>query len=127
MYILGEIYGKGVQDLAYVDDNAKYFRAFDIYVGEPSSGRYLPPDEVERVCRVLDIDMVPVLYCGPYSKEVVEEYTNGKETVSGKELHMREGVVIRPHDERRHDEIGRVILKSVSEAYLLRKGGTEFN
>ena len=127
VYILGEIYGKGVQDLAYVDDNAKYFRAFDIYVGEPSNGRYLPPDEVERVCRVLDIDMVPVLYCGPYSKEVVEEYTNGKETVSGKELHLREGVVIRPHDERRHDEIGRVILKSVSEAYLLRKGGTEFN
>jgi RNA ligase (TIGR02306 family) len=127
VYILGEIYGKGVQDLAYVDDNAKYFRAFDIYVGEPSNGQYLPPDEVERICRVLDIDMVPVLYCGPYSKEVVEKYTNGKETVSGKELHMREGVVIRPHDERRHDEIGRVILKSVSEAYLLRKGGTEFN
>ena len=39
----------------------------------------------------------------------------------------REGVVIRPHDERRHDIIGRVILKSVSDAYLLRKNGTEHN
>jgi RNA ligase (TIGR02306 family) len=126
-YILGEVYGKGVQDLAYVDDNQKHFRVFDIYVGEPTNGRYLSPNEVEEICRALDIDMVPVLYYGPYIKAVIENLTNGKETVSGKELHMREGVVIRPFNERRHDEIGRVILKSVSDAYLLRKGGTEFN
>ncbi len=128
VYILGEVYGKGVQDLSYVDDNTKHFRAFDIYVGEPTSGRYLPPNEVEKICRVLDIDTVPVLYSGLYSKDIVEELTNGKETVSGKELHMREGVVIRPYNERRDDIIGRVILKSVSDAYLLRKGKTtEFN
>jgi len=126
-YILGEVYGRGVQDLAYVDDNQKHFRVFDIYVGQPQQGRYLPPDEVKYLCDALDIESVPALYCGPYSKEVVETLTNGAETVSGKELHMREGVVIRPANERRHVEIGRVILKSVSDAYLLRKGGTEFN
>jgi len=126
-YILGEVYGKGVQDLAYVDDNEKAFRVFDIYVGEPTGGHYLAPDEVKNICKELDIDTVPVLYSGPYSKEVVDELTNGKETVSGKELHMREGIVIRPFNERRDDDIGRVILKSVSDAYLLRKGGTEHN
>jgi len=127
-YILGEIYGKGVQDLAYVDGNEKHFRVFDIYVGEPTGGHYLDADEVKDICQKLDIDTVPVLYSGPYSKETVEEFTNGKETVSGKELHMREGVVIRPTKDRRNNIIGRVILKSVSDAYLLRKGKTtEFN
>ena len=87
----------------------------------------MAPDEVKNICKELDIDTVPVLYSGPYSKEVVDELTNGKETVSGKELHMREGIVIRPFNERRDDDIGRVILKSVSDAYLLRKGGTEHN
>jgi len=127
IYVLGEVYGQGVQDLTYVDDNKKYFRIFDIYVGEPTKGRYLPPDEVIKIARVLDIDTVPLLYSGPYSKEIIEDLTNGKETVTGKEIHMREGVVIRPLNERRDAEIGRVILKSVSDAYLLRKGGTEHN
>jgi len=127
IYVLGEVFGQGVQDLTYVDDNEKYFRIFDIYVGEPTKGRYLPPDEVIKIARVLDILTVPVLFSGPYSKETVDDLTNGKETVSGKEIHMREGIVIRPVNERRNDEIGRVILKSVSDAYLLRKGGTEHN
>ena len=126
-YILGEIYGKGVQDLAYADDNDKHFRVFDIYVGKPSEGHYLSPHEVKDACAALDIESVPVLYFGTYDKETVEELTNGKETVSGNELHMREGVVIRPFKERRNDDIGRVILKSVSDAYLLRKNGTEHN
>ena len=126
-YILGEVYGKGVQDLSYVDDNDKHFRVFDIYVGKPSQGHYLSADEVKNICKELDIDTVPVLYSGAYSKEMVHDLTNGKETVSGKELHMREGVVIRLANERRNDDIGRVILKSVSDTYLLRKGGTEHN
>ena len=128
IYVLGEVFGHSVQDLQYTDDNGKYFRIFDIYVGEPSQGRYLSPAEVIKIAKVLDIDTVPVLYCGHYSKEIVEDLTNGKETVSGKEIHLREGIVIRPAKERRDDVIGRVILKSVSAAYLLRKGKTtEFN
>jgi len=127
-YIVGEVYGKGVQDLAYADTNEKAFRVFDIFVGEPTGGHYLATDEVKKICQTLDIEVVPELYSGPYTKETVEELTNGKETVSGKELHMREGIVIRPSEERRDDLIGRVILKSVSDAYLLRKGKTtEFN
>ena len=64
---------------------------------------------------------------GAYSKTEVLSYNSGKETVSGQAMHIREGIVVRPIQERQHPELGRCILKSVSEEYLLRKGGTEFN
>ena len=70
--------------------------------------------------------LVPQIYVGPYSKEVVEQYTDGTNIEGG--FNVREGVVIKPVIERRDDELGRVILKSVSEKYLLRKGNvTEYN
>lgn len=124
-YILGEIYGKGVQDLVY--DEELSFRMFDVYVGEPGSGEYLNPHDAAHLADSINIDCVPLLYHGSYSKNAVEFYTNGNEMVSGKEKHIREGIVIKPIRERKHPELGRVILKSVSEAYILRKGGTEYN
>jgi len=57
----------------------------------------------------------------------MEEYTDGKESVSGKGVHIREGVVIRPSIERYEYKLGRVQLKSISEKYLLRKNATEYN
>jgi len=126
-YILGEIFGQGIQDLTYGTEK-KLFRVFDIYVGEPGKGRYLDASDVENIVeRMHNIEYVPVLYSGPFSKAAMEEYTNGRETVSGKEACIREGIVIRLETERRDDELGRIILKSVSEAYLLRKNATEFN
>nr|WP_265582719.1 hypothetical protein [Streptomyces ferrugineus] len=54
------------------------------------------------------------------------EVASGRETVSGRELHLREGVVIRPAVERYSAVVGgRAIAKAVSPAYLTRKGGTE--
>jgi hypothetical protein len=41
--------------------------------------------------------------------------------------HIREGVVVTPVVEREDMRLGRVALKSVSEKYLLRKGGTEYS
>jgi RNA ligase (TIGR02306 family) len=125
VYILGEIYGEGVQDLQY-GVNGKSFRAFDIYFGEPGSGEYLNYDDFKGKCDLLGIDTVPVLYRGPYSREIIEQNTNGKETVSGTEACIREGGVIKPVIERKVDGLGRVNIKSISEAYLLRKNGTEF-
>ena len=127
IYILGEIFGQGVQDLAYGLTRPQ-FRIFDIYVGYPEQGSYLSPHEMAFIATKVGIETVPVLYVGSYSKGVVEHYTDGKETTSGEESHIREGVVIKPSEERRDDEIGRVFLKSVSEIYLLRKGNaTEYN
>lgn len=126
IYMLGEIFGNGIQDLTYGSKN-KQFRVFDIYVGQPGQGRYLDPEVVHYLCNKHNIQVMPVLYSGPFSKEKIMEVTSGKETISGSEVHIREGVVIRPKYERRDLEIGRVILKSISPDYLLRKGNaTEF-
>jgi len=131
-YILGEIFGAGIQDLTYGKMPAE-FRVFDIYVGEPGKGTYMNTVQVHNMVGNMRketttpvVSCVPELYKGPFSKEVLDEYTDGKETASGNEAHMREGIVIRPLTERRHDEIGRVMLKSVSEKYLLRKNATEY-
>ncbi len=126
VYLLGEIFGQGVQDLHY--GNVKpIFRLFDIYVGTPGEGYYIDAGQVTEYAEFMEIDVVPTLYTGPFSKEIVDNYTDGKETVSGEESNMREGIVIRPLKEFRDPEIGRVILKSVSEKYLLRNNGTEYN
>jgi len=125
-YILGEIYGAGVQDLTY-GESKPAFRAFDVYIGEPGSGEYLDFAWFKLFCDTLHIPMVPLLYKGPFSYDVMMEHTDGKEVVSGKEACIREGIVINPEQERRDPFLGRVILKSVSDKYLTRKNGTEFN
>ena len=124
LYVLGEIYGNGVQDLHYGTSNPD-FAVFDMYVGKPGQGHWV---DARSLPGTLDgkLPMVPRLYEGPYSPEALEEHTSGKTALGGD--HIREGVVIRPAEERREDDdLGRVILKSVSEAYSLRKGGSEYN
>lgn len=125
-YILGEIFGKGIQDLTY-GTNEPTFRAFDVYVGQPGTGRYLGYTDFVQFCQYVGVDRVPVVYTGSFSKEIMEEMTSGKEVISGKEANIREGIVIKPIVERYDVELGRVVLKSISEQYLLRKDGTEFN
>ncbi len=128
-FVLGETFG--VQDLKYGADPSRDdtlgFRVFDVYVGTPGSGAYLADAELDAFCAQYGFDRVPVLYRGPYSRDVVREYTSGAESVSGAAMHLREGIVIRPVEERRDLELGRVQLKSVSDDYLLRNGGTEYN
>jgi RNA ligase (TIGR02306 family) len=125
-YILGEIFGRGVQDLHYGQEKPA-FRIFDVYVGNPGQGHYLGYDDLIDFANDDEIatPLVPVLYVGDYSKEIVDHYTDGKDSIGG--FNIREGVVVKPCEERSHDELGRVVLKSVSEDYLLRKGGTEYN
>lgn len=130
IFVLGEVFGQGVQDLGYGAssraDDTLGFRAFDVYVGVPGVGRYLSDAELDAFLAEVEIERAPVLYRGPYSAEAVVEYTSGRETISGQEAHVREGIVIRPQVERRDAALGRVQLKSVSAGYLLRKGGTEY-
>jgi RNA ligase (TIGR02306 family) len=126
IYLLGETFGQSIQDLTY-GQTAPTFRLFDVFIGTPGEGRYLNPDEVEEVAKVIGVETVPILFRGPFDRETVDKLTNGKEAVSGTEANIREGVVIRLATERRDPELGRVFLKSVSEKYLLRKNATEFN
>ena len=131
VFLVGEVFGEGVQDLTY--GTPLTFRAFDIYIGNPSPdispnemGEFCGHSTLETLLGLLELPRVPVLYYGPFSVESMRQYTRGTETVSGKGAHIREGIVVRPVNERNHPAVGRVIFKSVSEDYLLRKGGTEY-
>lgn len=121
--LFGEIYG--VQDLKY--DAAQQtipFRVFDL----KTDGSYWSYDHLRMWCESTDLPMVPELYRGPYSKSVLLEHTEGRETLSGKSLHIREGVVVKPVLERTLPRLphgGRVCFKSINPAYLLRKNSSE--
>ena len=79
---LGEIVGRGIQDLQYGTLKLAV-HLFDVYVGIPGRGEFLDSSLLGKVFECWKINSVPQLYKGAYSKEVVEEYTDGRETVSG--------------------------------------------
>jgi RNA ligase (TIGR02306 family) len=127
--LFGELFGSGVQDMAYgLGNGAKGFRAFDVAV----DGKYLGFDEKETLFDRFGVEMVPHLYRGPFSWEAVEEHTYGPTTLCPPEaagrFQGREGCVVTPVVERYDPDLGgggRVILKSISADYLARKGGTD--
>jgi RNA ligase (TIGR02306 family) len=122
LILCGEIFGAGVQDLTYgcsAQVNPGY-RAFDCAVVMGFDKFWMDSAELESLLAEIGVPRVPILYRGPYSLEVVKEYTSGKTTFGAN--HIREGIVINTLVERRHPKWGRAKLKSVSEDYLLRKG-----
>lgn len=133
--IFGETYGSKVQDLHYgfTAGNIGY-SVFDIFIEEVtedagSTGRWLTPTEVKEYADKSGTPLVPRLYEGPFSLEKIIELASGKEQVSGSELHIREGVVVRPVNRGVNYDAGKgKIGKFVSEDYLTRGGNaTEYN
>lgn len=125
--LFGETYG--MQDLKYGLQNGQIgYRLFDVYVGKPRQGRFLNYKECKSFADEIGVERVPSLFIGEYSYKKVMELTDGKTTLGKNKDQIREGVVIRPLNERYIDDLGRVFLKSVSQAYKLRKGDTtEYN
>ena len=111
--LYGEVYGSGIQKLHYGRRGILGFAAFDLYV----DSRYLDDAEFQETCDRHGVDTVPVLGRGPYSLEFVKDLSSGKTTLPDE--HIREGVVVRPVRERRDPKIGRVVLKYLSDDYLL--------
>jgi len=109
----GEIYGPGVQSLQYGVKGLGY-RVFDIYV----DGHYLDWDSLLTVCHLNGIETVPELARIPYSLETVKAYSEGKTMLMEQNAHMREGVVVKPLQERTDPKVGRVVLKYVGDTYL---------
>lgn len=124
--IFGEVFGAGVQDLTYGADGRRDtlgYAVFDVSAEIDGRVEWLDAAEVLQG----ELPLVPRLFEGPYDIERVLEVASGRETVSGRGLHLREGVVIRPAAERYSPVTGgRTIAKAVSPAYLTRKGGTEY-
>jgi len=89
---------------------------FDVYDREQRT--YVNFDEFISIANALELPIAPVLYRGPWVKEKAYELAEGKSTLDNR--HVREGVVIRPVIERRHDKLGRVILKLHGEGFLTK-------
>ena len=115
----GEIFGSTIQSLHYGfgKNRGVGYRAFDIKI----DGNYLKHADFEALCNKYGVEMVPVLYRGPYSMAKMKEISDGKTTLldqPGKK-DIREGVVVKPLTERRHPSIGRVVLKYIGDSYAL--------
>lgn len=123
-FILGETFGPGVQDLAYGTEIG--FRVFAAASGYRGGQGYENWSFVEGALKTrFGFETVPVCYRGPFSAVVMQEHTEGKTMLAAG--HIREGIVMVPAVDRYDSVIGRICLKSVSAAYLTRKGGTEYN
>lgn len=123
---VGETFGPNVQKGTMNYVKSLQFRLFGICDGFRDSTRFRNFEEVESTAKSLGVTTPPVLYRGPFSPAALLEHTSGKTQLSAD--HIREGLVVVPATERRLPDTGhRVCLKSVSEAYLLRNGGSEFN
>jgi RNA ligase (TIGR02306 family) len=110
--ILGEVFGKGVQDLHYGTQSPE-FRVFDMKVGDT----WLSQDAMDYWCK--DVPQVPVLYRGPFDLPALEAVRDGVTTVGGDNI--REGVVVGSLVPGDHDIHGRKICKMISPDYLTRK------
>jgi RNA ligase (TIGR02306 family) len=128
--VFGEVFGRGVQDLAYGANGTGAlpgYAIFDVAVIVDGEKRWLDPDEVADLLIKVELPAVPRLYSGPYDEAVLLDLATGRESVSGTAAHLREGLVVRPAHERYSPILGgRAIAKFVSPAYLTRKGGTEY-
>jgi RNA ligase (TIGR02306 family) len=126
--LFGEVYGRGIQDLCYGTDASRQpgYALFDIAVEVAGTVRWLDPADVLTACDGR-LPTVPMLFEGAYDTEHVVALAEGAESISGRAVHLREGVVVRPAVGRMSALIsGRAIGKLLSEAYLTRREGTEF-
>lgn len=85
-------------------------RLFKIIVDE----QVVPLDNIPAAIKSL---WVPVLYRGAYDLKVVDQFRHGKEQVSDKELHIREGGVLSPVIERRAKDGIRLMVKLINPEY----------
>lgn len=115
--IYGEVFGE-VQQMKYGAQKGEYFfAAFDIFNGE----RFLDFEDAYNLAAKYNVPWVPILEKNlPFSKEKVLTLTDGRSTIVGAN-HIREGVVVRPAKERYDRRLGRVCLKIVSNAYLMKE------
>ncbi len=118
--LYGEVYGSPVQSFHYGLHGTLGFRAFDLVI----NGKYLDYDKFVRTCDIFEIPTVPLVKKISFTRERVRALSSGMSMLfSGEEKdhHIREGVVVRPIEERSHRRVGRVVMKYLSDDYLFAK------
>ena len=123
--LYGEIIGKNIQagySYGCKEGEIKFY-AYDIMEDD----KWLDPNDFINLCYLRNIPMVPKVYEGPFSKEVIEKYTQGPSVLCPNEQPVKEGVVVKASPERRDPYIGRTCLKSINSEYLLLKNNSDFH
>jgi RNA ligase (TIGR02306 family) len=116
--LYGEIYGDGIQkNYSYGCKNCEHkLVVFDIM----RDGQYSNSEQVRGWCVRYQMDMVPILYEGEFDYEQAKALTIGDSVLCPSQK-VREGIVIKPEVESNHPNVGRKILKLISDQYLLGK------
>lgn len=109
-----QIRGGKVFNYGYSKENVGFI-AFDLRIDSTSDG-YLSQIEAKKVCDEFNIPFSPVLYTGPFNKNLLN-LRSGNSSLNDK--HLREGIVIQPAIPRNDRKLGRVILKKKNEDFLL--------
>lgn len=113
LLIYGEVYGQ-VQSLKYgAGKNDIFFAPFAIL----DKNKWLDYDECQKLIEGYNLTWAPFIWRGPFDLKTVLDLAEGPSMVPNAN-HLREGVVVVPEHERDHPEIGRVMLKAVSNEYL---------
>ena len=123
--LYGEIVGHKIQsgyNYGCKEGEVKLY-AYDIM----RDNKYVDVCELKNVCKDRQISIVPELYLGVLNADILKECTIGKSTISPENQPIREGCVIKSIIEETSPFVGRKILKSISNDYLLLKNGSDFH
>ena len=121
--VYGEVYGPKIQSFHYgIKQNQLDYRVFDILI----DGQFLDYYDMVNLCHSFTVPVVPVIAIIPFHLNDVKYYSEGKTQLMENDPHIREGVVVKPLHERNNPAIGRVLLKYVSDSYLLKSDKTDF-
>ena len=123
--LYGEVVGDGIQKgYSYAcRPGTTAFYAYDVMKDD----KFLDYEDFNNFCKERSIRPVPLLYIGPYSKEITKEYTKGPSIIDTIGTPIREGCIIKPIKEQNSPYIGRKVLKSINEDYLLLKDNSDFH
>lgn len=124
--VFGEIIGPNIQKNYDYGLKESKFILFDVKVlEEDGKQRWLSPKEVQAYAQERGFEYVPVVYDGPFNKELTYQMTKGN-SLYCKEQKVREGIVIKAK-ENYSIEGNKKALKWISEDYLDDKNNTDFH
>lgn len=124
-FVYGEIIGPGIQKNYDYGFKEHFFVMFDVRVLQPDgTQKWLNPEEAEAYAAERGFAFVPVLYRGPYSKEIVDKCTVGSSCIDPN-TKVREGCVVKSRYNY-DDNQNKRALKSINPEYL-SKDQTDFH
>lgn len=110
--VYGELYGS-VKQMKYGSTGDNFFAAFDILKPD---GTFMSPGEFAFTCGAFNIPTAPFLGIYKFDMDELVKLASGRTTINGA-THIREGIVVKPVEERWDEKYGRVCCKVVSPEY----------